>query len=68
MPKRNRTNQKLSRLFDANTMRNSINEDLEELKNCKIPMVVFRGHAGYPSLYYNSLYILKNLGRIEWLK
>lgn len=61
--------QKLARLFDANTMRNSINEDWSELKKLQNPDGGFSWYAGYPSSYYNSLYILKNLGRInEWLK
>ena len=60
---------KLSRLFDANNMRNSINEDWSELKKLQNPDGGFSWYAGYPSSYYNSLYILKNLGRInEWLK
>ncbi|MEZ7508831.1 MG2 domain-containing protein [Cloacibacterium sp. Arc13] len=61
--------QKLARLFDANTMRNSINDDWSELKKLQNPDGGFSWYAGYPSSYYNSLYILKNLGRInEWLK
>lgn len=61
--------QKLARLFDANNMRNSINEDWNELKKLQNPDGGFSWYAGYPSSYYNSLYILKNLGRInEWLK
>jgi len=60
---------KLSRLFDANTMRNSINDDWSELKKLQNPDGGFSWYSGYPSSYYNSLYILKNLGRInEWLK
>lgn len=60
---------KLSRLFDANTMRNSINDDWNELKKLQNPDGGFSWYSGYPSSYYNSLYILKNLGRInEWLK
>ena len=60
--------QKLSRLFDANTMRNSINEDWSELKNCKILMAVSLGTL-VTQVLTNSIYILKNLGRInEWLK
>ena len=60
---------KLARLFDANNMRNSINEDWSELKKLQNPDGGFSWYAGYPSSYYNSLYILKNLGRInEWLK
>lgn len=61
--------QKLARIFDANTMRNSINQDWEDLKKLQNPDGGFSWYAGYPSSYYNSLYILKNLGRInEWLK
>lgn len=61
--------QKLARLFDANNMRNSINDDWSELKKLQNPDGGFSWYAGYPSSYYNSLYILKNLGRInEWLK
>lgn len=60
---------KLARLFDANNMRNSINDDWSELKKLQNPDGGFSWYAGYPSSYYNSLYILKNLGRInEWLK
>lgn len=60
---------KLAKLFDANTMRNSINDDWSELKKLQNPDGGFSWYAGYPSSYYNSLYILKNLGRInEWLK
>lgn len=59
---------KLSRLFDANTMRNSIQQDWTELKKLQNPDGGFSWYAGYPSSYYNSLYILKNLGRInQWL-
>ena len=61
--------QKLARIFDANTMRNSINQDWEDLKKLQNPDGGFSWHPGYPSSYYTSLYILKNLGRInEWLK
>ena len=60
---------KLARLFDANNMRNSINDDWRELKKLQNPDGGFSWYAGYPSSYYNSLYILKNLGKInEWLK
>lgn len=60
---------KLARLFDANTMRNSINNDWSELKKLQNPDGGFSWYAGYPSSYFTSLYILKNLGRInEWLK
>ena len=61
--------QKLARIFDANNMRNSINQDWDDLKKLQNPDGGFSWHPGYPSSYYTSLYILKNLGRInEWLK
>lgn len=61
--------EKLARLFDANTMRNSINEDWTELVKLQNPDGGFSWYSGYPSSYSSSLYILKNLGRInEWLK
>lgn len=61
--------EKLARLFDANTMRNSINEDWAELQKLQNPDGGFSWYQGYPSSYYTSLYILKNLGKInDWLK
>jgi len=61
--------QKLARLFDANTMRNSIQNDWSELVKLQNPDGGFSWYQGYPSSYYTSLYILKNLGRInDWLK
>ncbi len=61
--------EKLARLFDANNMRNSINEDWSELQKLQNPDGGFSWYQGYPSSYYNSLYILKNLGKLnEWLK
>lgn len=61
--------QKLARLFDANMMRNSINDDWSELVKLQNPDGGFSWYQGYPSSYYTSLYILKNLGRInDWLK
>ncbi len=61
--------QKLARLFDANTMRNSIQNDWSELVKLQNPDGGFSWYQGYPSSYYTSLYILKNLGRVnEWLK
>lgn len=61
--------QKLARLFDANTMRNSINDDWSELVKLQNPDGGFSWYSGYPSSYYTSLYILKNLGKInDWLK
>jgi len=61
--------EKLARLFDANTMRNSIQNDWSELQKLQNPDGGFSWYSGYPSSYYNSLSILKNLGRInDWLK
>ena len=61
--------EKLARLFDANNMRNSIKEDWAELQKLQNPDGGFSWYQGYPSSYYNSLYILKSLGKInEWLK
>ncbi|KIA83356.1 hypothetical protein OA84_07455 [Kaistella solincola] len=61
--------QKIARLFDANTMRNSINDDWAELQKLQNPDGGFSWYSGYPSSYSTSLYILKNLGRINvWLK
>jgi len=61
--------QKLALLFDANTMRNSINQDWDDLKKLQNPDGGFSWYPGYPSSYGTSLYILKNLGKINaWLK
>lgn len=61
--------QKLARLFDANTMRQSIHQDWNDLKKLQNPDGGFSWYSGYPSSYYTSLYILKNWGRIKaWLK
>lgn len=61
--------EKLARLFDANTMRNSINDDWTDLQKLQNPDGGFSWYSGYPSSYYSSLYILKNLGKINvWLK
>ncbi|WP_300670888.1 MG2 domain-containing protein [Soonwooa sp.] len=60
---------KLARLFDANTMRNSILDDWNALLQLQNPDGGFSWYAGYPSSYYSSLYILKNLGKLNlWLK
>ena len=60
---------KISLLFNSNMMRNSINDDWSELIKLQNPDGGFSWYQGYPSSYYTSLYILKNLGRInEWLK
>ncbi|NIF06711.1 hypothetical protein F3J23_14780 [Chryseobacterium sp. Tr-659] len=61
--------QKLALLFDTNTMRNSIRQDWDDFKKLQNPDGGFSWYAGYPSSYGTSLYILKNLGKInEWLK
>ncbi len=61
--------QKLALLFDANTMKNSINQDWDDFKKLQNPDGGFSWYAGYPSSYGTSLYILKNLGKINtWLK
>ncbi|MDQ0782289.1 alpha-2-macroglobulin [Chryseobacterium sp. W4I1] len=61
--------QKLALLFDANTMRNSIYQDWDDLKKLQNPDGGFSWYPGYPSSYGTSLYILKNLGKINaWLK
>lgn len=60
--------QKLAMLFDANTMRNSINQDWKDFSKLQNPDGGFSWYAGYPSSYGTSLYILKNLGKINaWL-
>ncbi len=60
---------KISLLFNSNIMRNSINDDWSELIKLQNPDGGFSWYQGYPSSYYTSLYILKNLGRInEWMK
>lgn len=61
--------EKLARLFDANTMKNSINQDWDDFKKLQNPDGGFSWYQGYPSSYGTSLYILKNLGKINtWLK
>lgn len=61
--------QKLALLFDVNTMRNSIKQDWDDLKKLQNPDGGFSWYAGYPSSYGTSLYILKNLGKLNtWLK
>lgn len=60
---------KLARIFDANQMRLSIKQDWNDLKKLQNPDGGFSWYAGYPSSYSTSLYILKNLGKLnEWLK
>jgi uncharacterized protein YfaS (alpha-2-macroglobulin family) len=61
--------QKLALLFDANIMRNSISQDWEDFSKLQNPDGGFSWYQGYPSSYTTSLYILKNLGKINaWLK
>lgn len=60
---------KLALLFDANTMTNSISQDWDDFKKLQNPDGGFSWYQGYPSSYSTSLYILKNLGKINiWLK
>ena len=61
--------QKLARLFDANSMRFSIQEDWNDLRKLQNSDGGFSWYPGYGSSYSVSLYILKNLGKIStWLK
>jgi hypothetical protein len=61
--------QKLALLFDVNSMKNSINQDWDDFKKLQNPDGGFSWYQGYPSSYSTSLYILKNLGKINtWLK
>ncbi|WP_294245600.1 alpha-2-macroglobulin family protein [uncultured Chryseobacterium sp.] len=61
--------QKLALLFDTNTMTNSISQDWDELKKLQNPDGSFSWYPGYPGSYTTSVYILKNLGKINsWLK
>ncbi|WP_392436727.1 alpha-2-macroglobulin [Cruoricaptor ignavus] len=60
--------QDLARLFDANTMRQSIKTDWDDLMKWQNSDGGFSWVRNSPSSYYVSVYILKNLGRIyEWL-
>ncbi|MGD1318476.1 alpha-2-macroglobulin family protein [Chryseobacterium sp. 2R14A] len=61
--------EKLALLFDTNTMKNSINQDWSDFSKLQNPDGGFSWYQGYPSSYGTSLYILKNLGKINaWLK
>lgn len=61
--------QKLALLFDANTMKNSISQDWDDLRKLQNPDGSFSWYPGYPGSYATSLYILKSLGKINaWLK
>ncbi|MDQ0594923.1 uncharacterized protein YfaS (alpha-2-macroglobulin family) [Chryseobacterium ginsenosidimutans] len=60
---------KLALLFDVNSMKNAINQDWDDFKKLQNPDGGFSWYQGYPSSYSTSLYILKNLGKINsWLK
>ncbi|KQT23694.1 hypothetical protein ASG22_06530 [Chryseobacterium sp. Leaf405] len=60
---------KLSLLFDINNMRNTTQSDWDDFKKLQNPDGGFSWYQGYPSSYSTSLYILKNLGKINsWLK
>lgn len=61
--------QKLALLFDVNSMKNSISQDWDDFRKLQNPDGGFSWYQGYPSSYGTSLYILKNLGKINsWLK
>lgn len=60
---------KLAKLFEVNSMKNSIQTDWKELQQLQNSDGGFSWYKGYESSYYNSLYILKNLGKLNlWLK
>lgn len=59
----------ISRLFEVNAMKNSINKDWSLLSQYQNRDGGFPWLPGYDSSYTCSLYILKNLGKMnEWLK
>ncbi|MFN1215810.1 alpha-2-macroglobulin family protein [Chryseobacterium kwangjuense] len=59
----------ISRLFEVNAMKNSINKDWNLLRQFQNSDGGFPWLPGYESSYTCSLYILKNLGKMnEWLK
>ncbi len=61
--------QKVARLFDLNNMRTEVQSDWQELQKLQNPDGGFSWYPGYPSSYSVSLYILKQLGKLnEWLK
>ncbi|KQR91456.1 hypothetical protein ASG01_13870 [Chryseobacterium sp. Leaf180] len=61
--------QKLALLFDANTMKNSLSQDWDDFAKLQNPDGGFSWYNGYPSSLTTSLYILKNLGKLNlWLK
>nr|WP_316929364.1 alpha-2-macroglobulin family protein [Chryseobacterium daeguense] len=61
--------QKLALLFDVNSMKNSISQDWSDFAKLQNPDGGFSWYQGYQSSYSTSLYILKNLGKINsWLK
>ncbi|MEN4760968.1 MG2 domain-containing protein [Chryseobacterium sp. C39-AII1] len=63
------TMDKVARLFDVNAMKNSINSDWNIFSHYQNSDGGFPWLPGYKSSYSVSLYILKNLGKMnEWLK
>jgi len=59
----------ISRLFEVNAMKNSINKDWKLLQEYQNNDGGFPWLPGFESSYTCSLYILKNLGKMkEWLK
>ncbi len=60
---------KIALLFDANSMKNSIQQDWDEFQKLQNSDGGFSWYSGYPSSFGTSMYILKNLGKINsWLK
>lgn len=63
------TMNRISRLFEVNAMKASINSDWKLLLQYQNGDGGFPWLPGYPSSYVSSLYILRNLGKMnEWLK
>lgn len=63
------TMNRVSRLFEVNQMKNSIAKDWSTLQRYQNGDGGFPWLPGYQSSYSNSLYILKNLGKMnDWLK
>lgn len=63
------TMNRIARLFDVNQMKNSISKDWSILQRYQNEDGGFPWLPGYESSYSTSLYILKNLGKMNvWLK
>lgn len=60
--------QSLARLFDRSTMKANTTANWAALQRLQNPDGGFSWQPGAPSSYYTSLYLLKNLGRInQWI-